>query len=79
MKFLVTEFICPFCDVWITPGRAYKSMLAAGVISITVAVPLIIFGEYFYSNFKWFGISLSFISLLCIILSKLVLKYEIKE
>jgi len=79
MGFLITEFICPFCDVWITPGKAYKASLIA-FVSLTVAALLLIFLEgYFYPIFKWLGIGLSFMSFFFLILAKLVLKYEIKK
>ena len=79
MGVLITEFICPFCDVWITPGKAYKASLIA-FVSLTVAALLLIFLEsYFPPVFKWLGIGLIFISFFFLILAKLVLKYEIKK
>ena len=79
MKFLVTEFICPFCDVWITPGKTYKNILTASIVLTIASVILIILGEYFNATFKWLGISLVFISFLLLISSKFVLNYEIKK
>ena len=79
MKFLITDFICPFCDVWITPGKAYKASLIA-FVSLTVASLLFILLEgYFYPIFKWLGISIGLVSFFFLIVAKLVLKYEIRK
>ena len=79
MKFLVTEFICPFCDVWITPGKTYKFLLAVFIVITITSVICVISGEFFSSPLKWLGISLSFMSFLLLISAKLLLKYEIKK
>ena len=79
VKFLVTEFICPFCDVWITPTKAYGNILSGFVALTTISVILILLGKDFSSIFMWFGITLSFISFILLISSKFTLKYEIKK
>ena len=80
MGILTTEFIYSFCDVWITPEKAYKASLIVFVSLTVVAALLLIFLEgYFYPIFKWLVIGLSFMSFFFLILAKLALKYEIQN
>lgn len=79
MKFLVTEFICPFCEVWITPGKAFKGMLKTFILLTLASIIFIILGKYYNPTFMWVGIGLCFFSFLFLILSKIVLKYEVKQ
>ncbi len=78
IKFLITEFTCPFCEILITPNKPYKIILSL-VLVLTVASVLLIFGQDIHPAALWLGISLGLVSFFLLILLQLILKYEIKE
>ncbi len=79
MNALVTEFVCPYCGIWITPGKPYKFLLLACIVLTIASVTLIILGVYTDPDFQIFGFGLAFISFLLFILSNFILTYEIKN
>lgn len=78
LKFLITEFTCPFCEVLITPNKPYKITLSILLVLMAIST-LLIFSEGIHPNALWLGMSLGLVSFFLLLLLRLILKYEIKE
>jgi len=78
MKFLVTEFLCPFCEVWITPSKSYKNLLTMVFILATISIIFIVLGVYYDPLYKLFAFASGLITFITFILSYKILSYVIK-
>ena len=79
MKFLITEFLCPFCEVCITPSNAYKKIIAVFSSLAAISIFLVFLSIYYDPDLKVFAIGTGVISFIVLILSYQILNYEIKK
>jgi len=79
MKFLITEFLCPFCEVWITPSNAYKKTLAIVFSLAAVSIIFVVLSVYYNSEFKIFSIGSGLASFITFVISYKILSYEIRK
>ncbi len=77
MKFLITEFLCPFCEVWITPSNTYKKTLAIVFSLATISIIFVALSVYYDPEFKIFAIGSGVASFITFVLSYKILNYEI--
>lgn len=78
IRFLTTEFKCPFCETWLRPNKAYNNVMAAIVYLGFLGIVLAIVGSIYNDHVKWAGLSLCVSSIPIMFVSKLFLKYEVK-
>ena len=78
MKFLITEFLCPFCEVWITPSNAYKKTLAICFSLAMISITFFFLTVYYEPEFKMLSIGSGVAAFIALLLSFKTLDYEIK-
>jgi len=79
MKFLVTEFLCPFCEVWITPSKLYIKIMSVVFALAITSIIFVFLSILNNADYKIYAIGSGLMSFISFIFSYQVLKYEVKE
>ena len=74
MKFLVTEFICPFCETWLTPDKKYATSVAVAIVFSLLAMVLIVIGV----DKEVYIMSLGFIFAILSVITMLIGRHNLK-
>lgn len=77
MKFLITEFICPYCGALISPDKKFELLIACSMFLFTLSLILIIIGFKTNSAGLTPGIITFILSIMLFIVSKLTLRYKV--
>ena len=78
MKLFVTEFICPYCDIWLRPDKEFS--ITQGVSSLFMFIAMVMFFAGYVFDASQIvlrpGIVLFLFSLIMYIFSHLTMKVE---
>lgn len=79
MRFLVTEFICPYCETWLTPDKKYATSVAAAIVFSLLAMALIVIGIDKEAYIMYLGFVFAFLSVVAMMIGKYNLKLEVLD
>ncbi len=79
MKFLVTEFICPYCEIWLKPDKNYSLLVAGFIVLMFLSSVLFIIAVEVNGKALLPAVALLLLSIALIIIGKFTLKLEIKK
>lgn len=77
MKALVTEFICPYCYVWLRPDRRFAVLMAGFVVLFIASCALFVIGMEYNEKAIWPAIVLLLFSIASFIYGKVTLRVEV--
>ncbi len=77
IKFLITEFICPYCEALITPDKKFELLIASSIFLFLLSLVLITIGFKVNSVVLMIGIIALILSIILFVFSKLTLRYKV--